>query len=191
MKGIIFNAVEDAVTTLYSEDTWDDLLDAAGIEGTYTSLGNYDDEDLHALVLAGCELTGMEAEDLVRTLGRYAFPHLSSRYPELLGDASTTHTFLRRVNDIIHPEVLKLHPDAKPPEFKFEQRSDDVLRVTYHSTRKLGVLAEGLMIGAGDHFSETVTVEVVEGAGTEVTVFDVHSMANELATTDRTADAVG
>lgn len=190
MKGIIFNSVEDAVTTLYSEDTWDDLLDAAGIEGTYTAIGNYRDEDLQKLVVAGCEMTGMEAEELVRTLGRYSFPHLSSRYPELLGDASTTHDFLRRVNDIIHPEVLKLHPDAKPPEFKFEQRSDDVLRMTYRSARKLGILAEGLMIGAGDYFNETVTIEVIEGAGTEVTVFDVRATANEPATEDRIVDAV-
>lgn len=173
MKGVIFNAVEEAIVGLYSEDVWDDLLDAAGLDGHYTSLGNYDDADLLALVAAGCELTGMEADDLVRVLGRHAFEPLVSRYPEFAEGATGTHDFLRRVNDIIHPEVLKLHPDANPPRFDFEERGEGVLRVTYRSARRLGVLAEGLIMGAGDRFGEEAEVEVVSGHGEETTVFDV------------------
>ena len=175
MKGVIFNAVEEAIVKLYSEDVWDDLLDAAGLDGHYTSLGNYEDSDLAALVSAGCDLTGMEPDDLVRVLGRHAFAPLAGRYPEFAEGASNTHDFLRRVNDIIHPEVLKLHPDAKPPEFFFEDRGEGVLRVTYHSARRLGVLAEGLILGAADSFGEEATVTVVSGHGEETTVFDVHA----------------
>lgn len=182
MKGVIFNAVEDAVVDLYSEDVWDDLLEAANLEGHYTSLGDYEDADLLALVAAGCEMTGHEPDDLVRVLGRHSFPHLAGRYPELIGDAASTHDFLRQVNDIIHPEVLKLHPDAKPPTFDFEDRPDNVLRVTYRSERRLGVLAEGLILGAGDRFNEEVEIVVVSGAGDAVTVFDVK--ATSLASTN-------
>ncbi len=176
MKGVIFNAVEEAVVSLYNEETWDDLLDAAKLDGHYTSLGSYDDADLAALVGAACPMTGHEPNDLVRVLGRHAFPHLASRYPELVDQAEGTHDFLRRVNDIIHPEVLKLHPDAKPPAFEFEDREDNVLRITYKSARKLGILAEGLIIGAGDRFNEEVTVTIVSGLGEEVTVFDVRAV---------------
>ncbi len=174
MKGIIYNAVEEAVTELYSADVWDDLLEAAELEGHYTSLGSYDDSDLLALVSAACPMTGLEAGDLVKTLGRHSFPHLANRYPELVDSSQGTHDFLRRVNDIIHPEVLKLHPDANPPKFEFEDRPDGALRVTYQSERKLGVLAEGLILGAGDRFGEQVRIETIEGAGETVTVFDVH-----------------
>ncbi len=173
MKGVIFNAVEDAVVDLYSEDVWDDLLEAAQLDGHYTSLGNYDDADLSALVAAACPMTGHEPDELVRVLGRHAFPHLAGRYPELIADADSTHDFLRQVNDIIHPEVLKLHPDARPPAFDFEDRPDNVLRVTYRSERRLGALAEGLILGAGDRFNEHVEVTVVSGHGEAVTVFDV------------------
>lgn len=172
MKGVIFNAVEDAVTNLYSADTWDDLLDEAGLTGDYTSLGSYDDADLGGLVGAACKATGHEPEPLIRTLGEHAFPHLAGRYPELV-EAENTFDFLRAVNDIIHPEVLKLHPDAKPPKFDFEDRADGALRMTYSSERKLGVLAEGLIHGAASRFGETVDIEVVSGAGEEVTVFDI------------------
>ncbi len=176
MKGVIFNAVEDAVTTLYSADTWDDLLEAAGLSGEYTSLGSYDDADLLALVGAACKLTGHQPEALIRTLGEYAFPHLASRYPELV-DAENTHQFLRAVNDIIHPEVLKLHPDASPPEFTFEDRPDGALRMTYKSARRMGVLAEGLIHGAANQFGEKLDVETISGAGEEITVFDIRIQA--------------
>lgn len=179
MKGVIFNAVEEAVVNLYSEDVWDDLLDAAGVSGRYTSLGSYDDAELIALVEAAVEMTGIDATELVKVLGRHSFPHLASRYPDLVDESAGTHDFLRRVNDIIHPEVLKLHPDATPPQFEFEDRPDGSLRVTYHSVRKLGVLAQGLMYGAADKFNEDIEIDVVSGAGEETTVFDVRVLAAE------------
>ncbi len=52
MKGIIFNLVEEVVRNRYGEDTWDELLDAAGLDGAYTSLGSYPDEELLRLVAA-------------------------------------------------------------------------------------------------------------------------------------------
>ncbi len=186
MKGVIFNAVEEAVVTLYSEDVWDDLLDAAGVSGRYTSLGNYDDAELIALVETAVQMTGIDATELVKILGRHSFPHLASRYPDLVEDSDGTHDFLRRVNDIIHPEVLKLHPDATPPQFEFENLDDGALRITYHSARKLGVLAQGLMYGAADRFAEEIEIDVVSGIGEETTVFDVRILAAE-ATVDTAA----
>jgi hypothetical protein len=174
MKGVIFNVVEEAVTEMYSADTWDDLLDAADLDGQYTALGSYDDADLIKLVGAACTMTGHQPDELVRVLGRHAFKHLAARHADLIDGASGTHEFLRQVNEIIHPEVLKLHPDATPPEFEFEDRPGGVLRLTYRSSRRLGALAEGLILGAGDRFGETVTVELISGRGEEVTVYDVH-----------------
>ena len=40
MKGIIFNILSEAVVQAFGEDEWDDVLDAAGVDGAYTSLGN-------------------------------------------------------------------------------------------------------------------------------------------------------
>ena len=49
MKGILFNVVEDVVTEAMSEDAWDDVVDAAGVDGSYTSLADYPDSDLAAI----------------------------------------------------------------------------------------------------------------------------------------------
>ncbi len=183
MKGIIYNAVEEAVTELYSADTWDDLVEAAGIDGSYTAIGTYDDNDLGRLVTVGCEATGLDAGELVRALGRQAFGHLARRHPEFLVGMESTRAFLVSVEDIIHPEVMKLHPDATPPRFSFEDLPDGTLRMTYHSQRKLGVLAEGLIYGASDWFGEEATITLVDGAGAERTTYDI-ALAPAAVTSD-------
>ena len=34
MKGILFNIVEDVVAEALSADAWDDVIDAAGVDGS-------------------------------------------------------------------------------------------------------------------------------------------------------------
>jgi len=34
MKGIVFNLLEEIVVEHHDEDTWDDLLDEAGVDGS-------------------------------------------------------------------------------------------------------------------------------------------------------------
>ena len=55
MKGIIFNVAEATVSDEFGEDAWDDLLDAAGLDGAYTALGDYPVEQLVALVTAASD----------------------------------------------------------------------------------------------------------------------------------------
>lgn len=50
MKGIVFNLLAEAVTQRFGDEAWDNLLDAAGLEGAYTSLGSYHDAEMFALV---------------------------------------------------------------------------------------------------------------------------------------------
>lgn len=158
MKGIIFNLVEEVVRDRYGEDAWDDLLDAAGLDGAYTSLGSYPDEQLQRLVGAASVALGLPADDVVRTLGEAAIPLLADRYPFFFAPHSSTVSFLLTLNDIIHPEVRKLYPGADVPTFGFEESSDDSLTLRYHSDRKLCALAEGFVLGAAAHFGERAEI---------------------------------
>ncbi len=38
MKGIVYNLLEEVVSAEHGEDTWNALVDAAGVHGIYTSL---------------------------------------------------------------------------------------------------------------------------------------------------------
>jgi hypothetical protein len=158
MKGVVFNVVEEFVTSQWSSDVWDDLLDDAAVDGAYTTLGTYPDEDLQALVAAASARFEMEPDDLLRVVGQYAFSGLGRRYPHFVEGHDGARTFLPTVNDIIHPEVLKLMPGATLPEFAIDQGDDGVMSMTYSSPRDLCLLAEGLILGAGDHFGEDLEV---------------------------------
>lgn len=159
MKGIIFTLVEDAVVAEHGEGAWDALLDRAGLDGAYTALGDYPDADLDALVAAGAQMLDASPGDLTRTLGHASLLGLAGRYPHFFAPHRDARSFLLTLNDVIHPEVRKLHEDAEPPEFRFEETAPDRLRVHYVSVRRLCALAEGMIAGAGAHYGDTVTVE--------------------------------
>ena len=162
MKGIIFNLVEEVVSNRFGEDAWDDLLAAARVDGAYTSLGSYPDDELFRLVAAASEKLGLPADAVVRTLGEDAIPLLADRYPAFFKGHASTKSFLLTLNDIIHPEVRKLYPGAQVPTFGFEESADDSLVMRYHSERKLCALAEGFVLGAATHFGERAGIEQPE-----------------------------
>lgn len=159
MKGIIFNLAEEVVTSLHGEDVWDAVLDGAGVDGSYTSLGSYPDEELVALVAAAGDLLGAPPDDVLRSLGEGAMPLLAERFPSFFEGHSSSRSFILTLNDIIHAEVRKLYPDATVPDFGFESPSDSEVVVQYDSPRRLCALAEGFIAGAAHHYGEDVTVE--------------------------------
>lgn len=167
MKGIIFNLVQEVVTNAYGEDAWDTILDRAGLDGVYTSLGSYPDDDLFALVGAASAALETDPQTVVRSLGQGSIPLLADRYPGFFEHA-TTRDFLLTLNDIIHPEVRKLYPGADVPEFDFDTTGDADLVLGYRSPRKLCALAEGFILGAAAHFGEDVDIDqpscMLEGA---------------------------
>ena len=158
MKGVVFNLLEQIIARDHGEDTWDALLDTAELGGSYTSLGSYPDEDFRKLVSAAADALAMSADDVIRWFGRSALPLFAARYPQLFTPHDSTMSFVLTLNDIIHPEVRKLYPGADVPEFDFELR-DRVLVMGYRSPRKLCSFAEGLLLGAADHFGERLTIE--------------------------------
>ena len=158
MKGIVFNLLEQVVSRDYGEDTWDDLLSAAGLDGAYTSLGSYPDEHLGRLVGAASETLDLPVHDVVRWFGREALPALAEAYPAFFVAHTDARSFILTLNDIIHPEVRKLYPGADVPEFDFAATSDDVLRMGYVSHRRMCAFAEGLAEGSAAYFGERVVI---------------------------------
>jgi hypothetical protein len=162
MKGIIFNLAQEVIVDSYGEETWDALLDRAGLDGSYTSLGNYPDEELVALIGAAAQALGRPADDIVRDLGIGAMPLLATRYPAFFEGHASTFPFVLTLNDIIHAEVRKLYPDADLPTFEFEASDGDELVLIYRSKRQLCSLAEGFLIGAAAHYGERAAIDQPE-----------------------------
>src|SRR5690349_8670133 len=104
MKGIVFNLLEEVVTREHGAATWDALLDAADLDGAYTSLGSYPDDEAHKLVMAASGALGIPPNEVLRWFGREAMPILADRYPGFFKPHKTTRPFLLSLNSIIHPE---------------------------------------------------------------------------------------
>jgi hypothetical protein len=158
VKGIIFNLVEEVVTDEHGQDTWDDLLDDAGVHGAYTAVGSYDDEELLAIVGAASRGTGLPPDDVLRHVGRQALSLLAARFPEFFELHSSVRTFLPTLNSVIHPEVRKLYPGAQPPHFDLNTDDDGSITMAYYSERGMCALAEGLTLGSGDHFGQALQI---------------------------------
>lgn len=158
MKGVLLNAVEEAVSAEWGEQMWDELLTACGLDGAYTALGNYPDAELVALARAAAERLDCSVDDVQRTLGRLTFKPLMTRYRRFPEAPTSLREFLPQVNAVIHPEVLKLYPGASVPRFVVRDNGDE-LELDYLSVRDMCVLAEGLVLGVADFYGESVVVD--------------------------------
>src|SRR5438874_524257 len=142
MKGVVFNLLEQVITGELGDDAWDDVLDASGSDGAYTSVGTYEHEDFVRLVAAAAARLEQPVDDTVRWFGRRAVPLLAGRYPAFFEAHDATLPFLLTLNEVIHPEVRKLFPGAYAPEFDFRVSSPEVLELGYVSFRDMCAFAE-------------------------------------------------
>jgi len=159
MKGVVFNLLAETVSNAHGEEAWDGLLAAAGLDGAYTSLGSYPDEEMSNLVTVAAEVLGISPNDVLRWFGRSAMPLLATRYGVFFEGHQSARSFLFSVNDIIHPEVRKLYAGAGCPHFQFKDDAAGRLLIGYQSPRQLCHLAHGFIEGAADHYHETIDVE--------------------------------
>jgi hypothetical protein len=159
LKGIVFNLLEESVRKQFGEETWDNLLDAANLDGAYTSLATYPDEQLYRLVGAASKALDLPPEKVVRWFGQQAAVAFAEKYQEFFRPHTETRSFLLTLNDIIHPEVRKLYPGADVPHFTFQNLPDGRLQMGYHSHRKLCAFAEGLIDGVAGHYRQEVLIE--------------------------------
>jgi hypothetical protein len=161
VKGVLFNIVEDVVDETLSEDSWDTALDRAELTGAYTSLGDYPDGELTAIVSALSEQTGLDRSEVLRHAGCHGFAHLADRHGDLLTGVDGLGSLLVQLDDVIHPEVLKLYTDASPPSFEVTEDGPGRWTVRYRSSRGLCHLAEGLILGAADHYGTPASVQQI------------------------------
>ncbi|MEZ4363272.1 MAG: heme NO-binding domain-containing protein [Kofleriaceae bacterium] len=175
MKGIIFNLLEEFVQRELGADAWDAVLASAGSEGVYTSLGNYPDAELSALVGEISARLGQSDEDTLRAFGAAALQRLAERYPVFFRGHQSIQSFLPTLNDVIHKEVRKIYAGAEAPDFGYAHASEGHFVLTYSSARGLCALAEGFIHGAAAFYEEAAALQQLEcmHRGDARCVFDI------------------
>jgi hypothetical protein len=162
MKGVVFNIVQEVVEEHLGPDVWDDAVDRSGVEGVYTSLGNYSDDDLEQLVGSLGQLAQLPRHDVLVFAGRHGFQQLASRHPDLVAPYAGWREVIDHLDAIIHPEVAKIYPDTDTPSFNVTHSDTGSVTIVYDSRRQLCALAEGLLLGLGDWFRCTLAVSHIE-----------------------------
>ena len=158
MKGIILNLVEDVVRAEHGEDYWDQVVDASGLAASYTSMGTYPDHEVEALAAVVAAQEDASAYDVIRHVGHVGMASLAERYPGFFDPHAGVRPFLLSLNSTVHPEVRRLYPGAVIPEFDIAFPEAHVVELGYVSERGRCDLAEGLVLGAAEHYGETVVV---------------------------------
>jgi hypothetical protein len=170
MLGRIFTEFFTLVETEFGDDMLDVIIEDAELpnEGAYTAVGNYDDLELIRLVTALSERTHLDVPDLVKVFGTFIFERLILIYPKFTENMNDSFTFLSSIDNVIHVEVKKLYPNASLPKFH-TYFQDDTLVMIYQSAKNLPDLAEGLIIGAGKYFNESLIIQrqLLEDGSTE------------------------
>jgi len=129
-------------------------------KGIFTGVGTYPSQDMMSL-LGQLEMeVNQPVSDLLVHFGEHLFHRFSSLYVYLVADIKDTFKLLQQIEDFIHVEVKKLYPDAQLPAIDTRMLSHDTMELIYRSRRKLGYLAQGLMMGCAAYFGETIEIQM-------------------------------
>lgn len=177
MKGVVFTEFLDFVGDRYGANAVDDIIDASDLPsgGAYTSVGTYSHAEMVQLCTALAEHTGEPAPELVRDFGAHLSCSFARDHHRFFERSSNFFDFLESIEGHIHVEVRKLYPDAELPSFTTELRTPTQLVMQYRSPRRMGDLAEGLIVGTARRFGVEARVQtsLIEGGDGQAVRFVV------------------
>jgi len=172
MLGMVFCELLEMIEQRFSFDVADAVLARAGLAGSWTAVGNYDDAELVAVVVALSAETGVPVPDLLRAYGHHLFGVFRDRYAQFMAPHGSALAFFGVLESHVHTEVRKLYPTARPPLFELIARDDGRHVLDYRSSRGLAAFAHGLVEASLSHFGEDAAAlameDLSEGAGTHV-----------------------
>ncbi len=176
MKGVVFVEFVNLLDELLGVEGTEELIEEAQLEseGAYTTTGNYPSMEMHCMVGLLSQKLDLPVETLHDSFGQYLFKKFTVRYAHLIEESNSGFEILKKIDDHIHPEVLKLYPKSSLPSFRYEQPEENILHLHYTSERFLPNLATGLIKAAMEHFKEEAQVTIIEEKPSEKSaVFEI------------------
>jgi hypothetical protein len=172
MLGMVFCELLEMIEQRFSFEMADAVLARAGLAGTWTAVGNYDDADLVALVVSLSAESGVPVPELLRAYGHHLFGVFRDRYGQFMAHHTRSIDFFAVLESHVHTEVRKLYPTSRPPLFELVDLGGGRQGLDYRSDRALGDFAHGLIEASLTHFGEDASTlsreDLSDGAGTHV-----------------------
>lgn len=180
MMGMVYTELLEMIEQRFSFDMVDAVIAKAGARGSYTSVGNYTDEELVAIVVALSEESGIAVPALLHAYGTFLFQRFHDMFPGFFTIHPHAPSFLKGLETHVHTEVRKLYPVATPPLFDWTMAEGDDIYLNYRSKRGLWKFAQGLLEACLAHYGGAheigEVIDLSEGAGTHVR-FHIRSVA--------------
>jgi predicted hydrocarbon binding protein len=160
MRGIVVTGLEDYICSKYGLSQWHTAIDVCldKDQQVITAAEYYDDETVLKIITVLTEQLEVPVTDFITDFGKHLFKTLKNYYSFLLEDIDSFNTLLMSLDQVIHANVKKVHPDAQVPKFTIESHTKG-WTVKYESERKLCYLAIGLLHGAADFYDLKINLE--------------------------------
>ena len=156
MHGVVFQSFESFLASTHGPGR-----SAAVLAGrSYAADETYPDEELAFLADRAAGVTGIDADDLYRELGRYtALTTFLAMFPDYYASHAGARSFLLDIEAEIHRVVRRTVPGAYPPHLRVVPLGSVGVVVSYTSARRLCRLLEGLVLGTAEHYGERAVLE--------------------------------
>ena len=159
MHGLIFASLRDYTAHRLGDaravELWADRI----FETTET----YDDQWFAAQLERLVEASGDTMDEVQRGFGSFAAQStFAGLYPAYYEESADTFTFLLGIEEKIHELVRATIRGASPPKLHVQPLSELGVLISYTSDRRLCRLLEGLVLGAADHYGETLAIAEIQ-----------------------------
>ncbi|WP_436346379.1 heme NO-binding domain-containing protein [Natronorubrum sp. FCH18a] len=174
MHGIVHKTLKEYVVDRTDEDTWETILDRAGLEpALYLPVSTYDDHEIDAILSTLSSMATQSRRQIERDFGRTLAPELLSTFNAHVREEDLFALLerLERVRD----DVDAATDETSLPAVSGTGETDGGVRVTHRTHRKPAYcgLARGILEGIADEFDAdaTVTEQRCVDDGEEACVF--------------------
>lgn len=159
MHGIIHKSLKGYVEAELPDESWDEVMDAAGIEPKlYLPVSHYPDEEVTAIVEALAERTDHTEGTLLVDFGEFLAPELLDTFKaHVRNDWGTLDLFENL--ESIYEDVASSNDETTSPDVDTERVGDDAVSIVYRSELELCALGKGIVRGIAATYDETATVE--------------------------------
>lgn len=155
VHGSIFFLLKKFVVHHYSDEMWNQLVKEAHPSCTeFEMTKNYPLSDIESIVSCASEHSGYSVNQLKEMFGEWLVPDLFKIYSSYLNPDWKTLDVLEHTEVVMHGAVRKLNSTANPPILNVLRVSDTLTMIDYHSKRKMGSLAVGIIRGIANYYNE-------------------------------------
>ena len=171
MKGIIANCLKETIVSKFEQIKWEEIMIASGLNKNMTILASVDIDDavIMKVVENSCKILNLSIEKLADYFGDYWMNSFAPRiYKPYYGTSANAKEFILKLTDL-HDKVTKNIANAKPPQFEYEWKTENILILTYISHRGLIDFVVGLAKGVGKYFNQKLYVSKLSSTKIEIT----------------------